>query len=577
MAEPTPSTDAQAVPPPTPVAINGTTVPTGSPTPTFGATVDGKPTVSQELFRQGDVSISRERVPSGSQFADMVVINTGAGDDNVQVSQRNNGMLDVTINGKPFEITLGPGQQLGVRTGDGNDIVQAAENVRVAMDVQGGNGNDTITTGQGRDRVDGGAGNDIIQTRGGRDDVFGGAGNDTIDAGDGNDVVYGGDGNDTLRGGRGNDYLDGGRGNDVLEGGQGNDILSGGLGDDTLRGQQGRDTIYAGAGADTVDNTSGRDKVYAQTGEDTITAARGARNDVVNVDMTAPVGSSIVINGSDAFRQRVEADLETLRSSPSGRQMLAELDRAADPVTGKGNNVTINELQNETNGFASPITANGFLRTDPTTGVTTAGPGQNATVTYNPSFHSDFFSNPVVVLHHELSHASNIVNGTLQRGTYVGTGPDSGSVPNSERQAVGLNNSGVAFDFDNNPATPNTTANPRPLTENGLREEMGLGPRNSYSASATALIGPGSLQPAAGAPVHDHHLHEMIRAVEANDPNALRAATQQLSTSPFGQEFRREGAEALDRQQLERQPIQPPQIPVPEIEPLKADVGGMRR
>lgn len=569
---------AQATPtPPTPIVINGTTVPTGSPAPVFGNTTDGKSTVSQELFRQGDVVINRERVPAGSQFADTVVINTGAGDDNVQVSQRTNGVLDVTINGQPYEITLGAGQQLGVRTGDGNDIIQAATNVNVAMDVRGGDGNDTITTGQGRDRVDGGLGNDNIQTRGGRDDVFGNAGNDTIDAGDGNDVVYGGDGNDTLRGGRGNDYLEGGRGNDVLEGGQGNDILSGGLGDDTLRGQEGRDTVYAGAGADTVNNTSGRDKVYAQTGVDNITAVTGARNDVVNVDMTQTTGSSVTVTGSDAFRQRVEADLEMMRGSPNGRQMLDALDRAADPVNGKGNSVTINELQNETNGFASPVTPNAFLQTNPTTGVTTAGAGTNATVSLNPSFHSDFFHNPAVVMHHELSHAYNIVNGTLQNGTYTGTGPDNGTVPNAERQAVGLNNGGVAFNFDNNPATPNTTANPRALTENGMREEMGLGPRTSYSASPTALVGPGSLQPTSPGPVHDHHLHGMLRALESNDPNALRAATQQLSASPFGQEFRREGAENLDRAQQERQTVQPLQVQVPEVEPQKADVGGMRR
>ena len=102
-------------------------------------------------------------------------------------------------------------------------------------------------------------------------------------------------------------------------------------------------------------------------------------------------------------------------------------------------------------------------------------------ISYNPSFHMAEFPAPVVVLYHEMSHAYNGVTGTFQPGTYRGTGPDSGNVPNAERQAVGLETSAAPFDFDGDPSTPATTHNPIGLTENGIRRELGLPDRPNYT------------------------------------------------------------------------------------------------
>jgi hypothetical protein len=87
-----------------------------------------------------------------------------------------------------------------------------------------------------------------------------------------------------------------------------------------------------------------------------------------------------------------------------------------------------------------------------------------------------------------MSHTYNIVNGTLQNGRYgvpnpAGKDPRDIGLNNLERQAVGLNNDGINFDFDNDPSTPATTANPHPLTENGLRDELGRDRRPSYSVA----------------------------------------------------------------------------------------------
>lgn len=582
-AAPPAAAPAPAAPPP-PTEIQGTVVPAGAPAATTTALPNGLSRSTQELFRSGDVSITRETTtaPGGPfagtptnqmQYGDMVVVNTGAGNDQVNVSQRADGTLDVDVNGQKYHVTLAPGQQLGVRSGDGNDMIHAADNVTVGMDVYGGAGNDSITTGQGRDRIDGGAGDDMIRSGAGRDDVFGNSGNDIIEAGDGHDVVYGGDGDDIVRGGAGRDYVEGGRGNDTLIGGTGDDVLSGGLGDDNLLGDQGNDRVYTGAGRDTVNNSGGSDVVYGQTSEDAVVSTGGASNVVTNVAMPTTgagsnLGSSITVTGSPEFQQRINADLEMLRSSPDGRQMLSQLD-----ATGK--TLTISELPNVRNGGATPAGGGNFLTsvTSPG-GVTTVvpGTGTNSSIAFNPSNHDDRFPNSVVVLYHEMSHAYNHMTGTRQQGTNNAPGTIDNGTNNREMQAVGLNNTGLPFNFPG--GTGATTANPTALTENGLRGEMGLPLRPSYNFATTGPtawnggLGPDTATPNTG----DATLDRMINAAQTGNREALNAAQTELRSSPAGQQFQQEGAAAAER----AEPKQPtPTAPQPE--PEAATAGGQRR
>lgn len=83
------------------------------------------------------------------------------------------------------------------------------------------------------------------------------------------------------------------------------------------------------------------------------------------------------------------------------------------------------------------------------------------------------FAPPITVLHHELSHAYSIANGTLPRkdDEYQGDGPDKG-ISNAERQTTGL-----PMDSKDPKAKPNPTW----ATKNGLRAELGLPTRSSYS------------------------------------------------------------------------------------------------
>jgi len=567
------ATPAGAAPSPPPIAINGLVAPAGAATSSW-TTPDGKPVNSQELFRAGDVAISRERTigtdGSGSNYVtlDQVVLTTGNGNDDVQATQRSNGLLDVTVNGQKYEINLGqyqspppgqPPQEFAVRTGDGDDIVNAPS-VTVNMAVKAGAGNDRITTGSGLDGVDGGAGDDVIATGAGRDDVFGGSGNDRIDGGAGDDVLYGGDGRDTVIGGDGNDYLEGGRGDDTLEGRAGNDILSGGMDNDTLRGGAGDDRVYTGAGRDTVDNAAGRDTVYGQAATDTLSAATGAQNTVVE---TAPrAGWSVKVDGTPEFRQRVEADLDLMRSSPQGQQLLEALDKAA---TEKGNSVTLTELRNEQNGYAGfrdPASGQvvGF---DPAKNYATPagpGPGTDAEVVYNPSFHNAEFPTPVGVLQHELSHAYNAVTGTLQPGIYMGTGLDAptldasgnviGGINNLERQAVGL------------PTTATSgVANPAYATENALRQEFGQPDRLSYALPSFSAS-PGSAASLQSNP--SAFLDQMLEASRSGDREAFSRLTQQAAGAEPGAQLRREASETVDKQERAAVPQMAEPAPVQE-------------
>ena len=167
--------------------------------------------------------------------------------------------------------------------------------------VDGGAGNDTITTGDDRDTVDGGDGDDVINAGIDDDLVRGGAGNDTIRDDQGSDTIFGGDGDDSIiagidilsdyhgdqpgtplyvpgfglvdadplpddnrdyvDGGAGNDTIFGGDDSDTLLGGDGNDSINGGIDDDLIDGGTGNDTILGGHGSDTIEGGDGDDLI----------------------------------------------------------------------------------------------------------------------------------------------------------------------------------------------------------------------------------------------------------------------------------------------------------------------------
>lgn len=195
--------------------------------------------------------------------------------------------------------------------GDGNDTVFTGDD---ADRVFGRNGNDyidggfdddslygnagfdTIIGSEGNDYIDGGRGNDLIfggldlsfpdvinipndagdlRPQNNADSILGGFGNDTIYGMDDDDTIHGGEGSDLIFGGVDNDSIIGGDGADSAFGGQGDDWLEGNTGDDNLAGDAGNDTLDGGLGDDTLSGGTGNDTLIGSDGDDSLIGGEG--------------------------------------------------------------------------------------------------------------------------------------------------------------------------------------------------------------------------------------------------------------------------------------------------------------
>ena len=177
----------------------------------------------------GCTRVSPTAVSCQAEGAVRILINLGAGDDQVKVS----------AGGIPEAVYLG---------------------------VNGGDGNDTIRgrSGPGLDGLDGGRGDDTIYGEGGDDLIQGGDGNDRLFGGPGTDTIIGDDGNDEINGGGGRDVLQGSEGKDVINGLSEDDKLFGGAGNDRLFGGAGNDKGIGGGGKDSFNGGGGKDKGKAE-------------------------------------------------------------------------------------------------------------------------------------------------------------------------------------------------------------------------------------------------------------------------------------------------------------------------
>jgi Ca2+-binding RTX toxin-like protein len=142
----------------------------------------------------------------GRGGADRAVIETGGGDDVVQLSgahvvaTADGDPLDFVVNGAAGHASLLNVETLAVDAGNGDDLVAANFlSITSALVVDGGNGSDTLGGGAGADTLDGGSGDDRIDGNGGADLMRGGSGDDLLvwDPGDGSDTLEGGSGFDT--------------------------------------------------------------------------------------------------------------------------------------------------------------------------------------------------------------------------------------------------------------------------------------------------------------------------------------------------------------------------------------------
>lgn len=199
-------------------------------------------------------------------------------------------------------------RQVRIEGKSGNDTITLV-NVDVRAELDGDEGNDTISGGLKRDTIEGGEGDDVLQGNGDRDLLLGDDGNDTLSGGGKNDTLIGDSGADFLVGGPGaldmvsyqdesssisvtiddvandgesgeNDNIAatceafwGGSAADFIRGSGKNNNILGGLGNDTLIGGGGNDTIQGNGGSDSIEGQGGNDLIFAagETGGDVST------------------------------------------------------------------------------------------------------------------------------------------------------------------------------------------------------------------------------------------------------------------------------------------------------------------
>jgi Ca2+-binding RTX toxin-like protein len=238
----------------------------------------------------------------------------------------------------------------------GNDTIRVdeANGAMPAVQLFGGDGNDTLTGGSGNDMLFGQAGNDILNGKGGNDLLFGGDGNDTLIGGAGDDQMFGEAGNDVMiwNPGDGTDLMEGGAGNDTAEvnGGNGAEVFTlspngtrvrfdrvspapfsldigttenlvlnmnggddvftasnglaslisltvdGGDGNDTITGGDGNDTLLGGNGNDLITGGRGNDVARLGNGDDTFVWNPGDGSDTVD---GGDGNDTLVFNGAD--------------------------------------------------------------------------------------------------------------------------------------------------------------------------------------------------------------------------------------------------------------------------------------
>lgn len=447
-----------------------------------------------------DITVSSLSRPAPSRDGKIVkvpvvlIIETGDGADDVHISKGPGGQLNALINGKSYLLPVENSgtRSLVIRTNKGNDKVVIDPDVRVTVKIHGGAGNDYIQTGGGTSYVFGGADDDTVKLGSATSYAEGNDGDDLMIGGRGNHVMYGGNGKDHMYGGDGPEgktsYMDGGNDDDNMYGGSGHNIMHGGTGNNSITAY-GRSTIYTGRGHASVYSRSRNDVVYGKR-SDNLQLPFGFKF-IETVPLPSDAGrKALKTEGTPEFKQRMEDDLELYRSSPAGQRMLKDLDAVAQK---NGASITIKESDNDeyepndVNSTETPLSTS----PDPSlihegsrgSGVKEASIGHDPKSLFETNHESPALLPPIIGLHHEMAHAYNGATGSMFPGSTEVKNPDgtSSEEDNAERQAVGVESDVTPFDFDNDPSTPPTTLNPYPLTENGLREEMGLPLRKGYA------------------------------------------------------------------------------------------------
>lgn len=450
-----------------------------------------------ELQPDGTIAYAEEIALTEEQAASLTIRTTN---DRDYISLPPDSNVHITVWARGGDDFVGGG-------GDAGDS-SPGENPGVGV---GGGGDDTIFGGDGDDVLLGGAGHDTIYGGDGSDNIDGQDGYDTLFGGDDFDVIYGGRHADVVHGGEGDDYLEGGAGDDLLQGGEGHDTISGGRGDDILDGGSGNDHLLGGRGTDVVAGGGGYDTATGEEGDIELDIDR-----TITIELTGDPGSYAIVTPQpdwmtdaeyEAWLERIDSDLELLRTTPSGREGLEALDQASHDsdspwnpfdsdrhviVVPYGDAEQVAQIDSDGDGHKDrAYSVADWLSGRGLPGNYASPPGgadgHDATVSAGGHHNTALDDRPPVAsMYHELAHSFDQISGGTPSGDYTEILVDSDGNEVRRRSAprAELNSVGMDLDGDGDIDTYESgdgSEHPVALTENALRDDLGVRRRPSYT------------------------------------------------------------------------------------------------
>jgi Ca2+-binding RTX toxin-like protein len=278
---------------------------------------------------EGSTLISIENV-EGTVSNDVITGSAGAnglyGNDSDDVLRGGDG-ADRLDGGNGIDIasyynsSVGVTVNLATNTGSGGDA--AGDKFYSIENVNGSQGNDSLTGNAGTNGLQGWGGDDILRGGAGADILDGGANRDLVSywdsavgvnvslltgVGTGGDAqgdtyvaienVNGSQGADSLVGNNGVNLLNGYDGNDSIDGAGGHDLLDGGAGNDQLHGGSAMDQLTGGAGADAFIFVTTTESPSTAAGRDLITDFSHPQGDRIDLSL---IDANTGVAGDQAF------------------------------------------------------------------------------------------------------------------------------------------------------------------------------------------------------------------------------------------------------------------------------------
>jgi Ca2+-binding RTX toxin-like protein len=224
-----------------------------------------------------------------TNYWDTVNMNGGDGNDTIT----NSGSTVIITAGKGDDVIKTYSSKVTVNAGDGNDYV-LNDNWKNKVSISGGAGNDTIDNKCDSSKVSGGAGNDSIENYGDTVKVSGDADNDYIKNEGAKSSILGGAGNDTIfnevsveKGKKLSDNTIAENGATILAEDDKNYLAK-------LSGG-GNSTIWGGAGSDNITNNASKVVINGDEEADFIT------NNGFGVTVNGGKGNDSIVNDSLSF------------------------------------------------------------------------------------------------------------------------------------------------------------------------------------------------------------------------------------------------------------------------------------